>query len=68
MPASDTSATVSPSPHPLDQLGGARLLVVLVVADSVALDPVAVEQRARAARVLARDDVGLAQRRRARAA
>ena len=62
MPASDTSATVSPPLHPLHQLGGALLLVVLVVAHQGRAHAVAVEQRAGAARVLAGDHVGVAQR------
>ena len=46
-----------------DQLGGPLALVVLVVGDERRLHAVALEQHARAARVLARDDVGVAQRR-----
>ena len=53
----------SPIAHAPDELGGARLLVVLVVRHELGLDAVAVEQDARATRVLAGDDVRLAQRR-----
>ena len=63
MPASETSATTAPLLHPPDELGGALALVVLVVGDERAGDAVAVEQRARVPRVLARDHVGGAQRR-----
>ena len=47
--------------HALDELGRARLLVLLVVADELAGDAVVLEQRAGAAGVLAGDQVGLAQ-------
>ena len=63
MPASDTSATASPAAHPLDELARPRRLVVLVIRDERRLHAEAVEQHARAPRVLAGDDVGVAQRR-----
>ena len=63
IPASETSATTAPLAHPRDQLGRPRALVVLVVARRASrADAVAVEQHPRAARVLAGDDVGVAQR------
>ena len=62
MPASDTSATTVPSTIFADELRRPLALVVLVVGDERRLHPVALEQHARAARVLARDEVRLAQR------
>ena len=47
--------------HTLDELGRARLLVLLVVADEFPGDAVVLEQRAGPARVLAGDQVGRAQ-------
>ena len=62
VPASETSATTVPSRILRHQLPGALALVVLVVADQLTADAVAVEQHARAPGVLAGHDVGLAQR------
>ncbi len=42
-----------------DQLGGARQLVVLVIADGGLVDAVVVQQRGRVPRVLAGDEVNL---------
>ena len=47
--------------HALDQLGGPLGLVVLVVADELGVDAVAIEQDPGATRVLAGDDIGFAQ-------
>ena len=63
IPASLTSATVSPAQHPLDEPRRGAALVVLVVAHALGGHAVAVEQHLARARVLARDDVRLAQRR-----
>ena len=62
IPASLTSATTAPGAHPLDQPRRHAPLVVRVVAHALGRHAVAVEQHLRRARVLAGDDVGLAQR------
>ena len=62
MPASRDQRDDRAVAHPLDELGGPLALVVLVVGDQRRLHAVALEQHPRAARVLAGDDVGLAQR------
>ena len=54
--------------HPLHELAAPAPLGVLVVAHALGRHPVAVEQHPRGARVLAGDDVGVAQRAEARAA
>ena len=47
--------------QPGKELGGPPRLVVLVVAQEAGLDPVALEQPLRVARVLAQDDVGFSE-------
>ena len=56
-----TSAIALPGREPRQELGDARRLVVLVVGEQRARDPVPLEQAARVPRVLGEHDVGRAQ-------